>query len=153
MEHAIEAEEVSVSRSGRGRGQSPPAAGTPGSITLGPRDSLAGTLTVDGDIRVEGTVEGELRASGDVDIDQKAKLTARVEGRTVTVRGSVKGNIAARRRLVVGGSGMITGDVRAPKLQVDDGAMMNGNISMGPVEELKFEQPAPEAEEPQPQES
>jgi cytoskeletal protein CcmA (bactofilin family) len=140
MEHGIEIEETTVARGGRGvRGQnSHSVTGTP-VVAIGPRDSLVGTLTVDGDVRIQGTVEGEIKASGDVDVERSAKVKARVEGATVTVRGNVTGNIAARRRLTLGGSGHVTGDVRAAKLQVEDGAIMNGSISMGPVEELTFE--------------
>ncbi|HEY6379398.1 MAG TPA: polymer-forming cytoskeletal protein [Candidatus Dormibacteraeota bacterium] len=138
MEHGIEIEETTVARGGRVRSGNSHA--TPGTVVaLGPRDSLVGTLTVDGDVRVQGTVEGEIRASGDVDVERSARVQARVEGATVTVRGNVTGNIAARRRLILGGSGHVTGDVRAAKLQVEDGAIMNGSISMGPVDELTFE--------------
>lgn len=139
MEHGIEIEETTITRGGRVRAQNSHTAGGGPVVSLGPRDSLAGTLTVDGDVRVAGTVEGEIKASGDIDVERTAKVKARVEGATVTVKGNVTGNIAARRRLTLGGSGHVTGDVRAAKLQVEDGAIMNGSISMGPVEELTFE--------------
>jgi len=41
-------------------------------VTIGPRDSLSGTLTVDGDVRIEGTVEGEIHATGDINIEPAA---------------------------------------------------------------------------------
>jgi cytoskeletal protein CcmA (bactofilin family) len=100
-------------------------------VTIGPRDSLSGTLTVDGDVRIEGTVEGEIHASGDIDIEAAADLRATLTGKNVSVRGSVTGDVTAAARLSLGGSGNVTGDVRASRLQVDDGATVNGAITMG----------------------
>ncbi|TMB93132.1 MAG: polymer-forming cytoskeletal protein [Chloroflexi bacterium] len=100
-------------------------------VTIGPRDSLSGTLTVDGDIRIEGTVEGEIHATGDINIEAAAELRATLNGNNVSVRGSVTGDVTATARLSLGGSGNVTGDVRASRLQVDDGATVNGAIKMG----------------------
>lgn len=100
-------------------------------VVLGPRDSLSGNLIVEGDVRIEGSVEGEVRASGDIDIESSANARARLEARNVTVRGNVTGHILAQGRLSLAGSGTVTGDVRASRLRVDDGATVNGNIAMG----------------------
>jgi len=43
----------------------------------------------------------------------------------------VTGDVTATARLSLGGSGNVTGDVRASRLQVDDGATVNGAIKMG----------------------
>ena len=68
----------------------------PRDVTLGPRDVLNGSLTIEGDLHIEGTVEGEINASGDVDVEASATVRARVDGRNVTVRGNVSGNVTAR---------------------------------------------------------
>ena len=49
---------------------------------------------------------------------------------TNNVRGSVTGDVHAGSRLTLGGSGSVQGDVRASRLQVDEGAVVNGAISM-----------------------
>lgn len=99
-------------------------------VTLGPRDSLHGRLEIQGDLKVHGTVEGELKASGDVAVESTASVQATIEGANVSVRGQVNGNVTARRRLTIGGSGHLNGDVRVGRLTVDDGATLNGNVSM-----------------------
>ena len=99
-------------------------------VSIGPRDTLSGTLTVDGDVRIAGTVEGEIHASGDIDVEASAQLRASLNGGNVTVRGNVTCDVHANKRLSLGGSGMVTGDVRASRLQVEDGAMVNGAITM-----------------------
>ena len=103
----------------------------PGSeIVLGPRDSLAGMLSIEGNLRVQGVAEGELRATGDIRIDESASVTASLDGRNVSVRGRVTGNVTARERLLLAGSGVLGGDVRTARLVVEGRATLNGNVSM-----------------------
>src|ERR1700758_27792 len=99
-------------------------------VTLGPRDSLHGRLDIQGDLRVHGTVEGELKVSGDVAVESTATVQATIEGANVSVRGQVTGNVSAKRRLLLAGSGRLNGDVRVGRLTVEDGATLNGNVAM-----------------------
>jgi len=102
-------------------------------VVLGPRDSLVGKLSVDGDLTVQGIVDGELQVSGDVDVAPSATVKAKLSGRNVSIRGNVTGDLTVKNRLLVSGSGIINGDVKVAKLQVEDGGTLNGNISMGAV--------------------
>lgn len=101
-------------------------------VTLGPRDSLHGRLDIHGDLKVHGTVEGELKVSGDVLVESTATVQASIEGSNVNVRGQVNGNVTARRRLTLGGSGRLNGEVKVARLTVEDGATLNGNVTMTP---------------------
>jgi cytoskeletal protein CcmA (bactofilin family) len=40
--------------------------------------------------------------------------------------------VTARRRLTLGGSGHLNGDVKVSRLTVEDGATLNGNVTMSP---------------------
>src|SRR5215472_10492505 len=99
-------------------------------VNLGPRDILQGRLEIQGDLKVAGNVEGDLKASGDVTVDSSATIQAAIEGANVSVRGQVTGNVTARKRLTLGGSGRLNGDVRVARLTVEDGATLNGNVTM-----------------------
>ncbi len=99
-------------------------------VSLGPRDLLQGRLEIQGDLKVAGNVEGELKVSGDVTVDSGATIQASIEGANISVRGQVTGNVTARRRLTLGGSGRLNGDVRVGRLTVEDGATLNGNVTM-----------------------
>ena len=102
------------------------------SITLGPRDKLIGSLTFDGDLTVAGKLEGELHATGDVAVENGSTVKATIDGNNISVQGTVHGNVSARGRLSLSGSGSLHGDVRVSKLTVEDGATLNGNVQMGP---------------------
>ena len=99
-------------------------------VSLGPRDILQGRLEIQGDLKIAGNVEGDLKASGDITIDSGATIQAAIEGANINVRGQVTGNVTARRRLTLGGSGHLQGDVKVGRLTVEDGATLNGNVTM-----------------------
>ena len=56
------------------------------------------------------------------------------------VIGRVAGNVSASERIEIQTSGIVEGDVRAPRLIVQEGAVVNGSISM----EAKVGTPRPE---------
>ena len=121
----------------------------PGSeIVLGPRDSLVGLLSIEGNLRVQGVAQGELRVNGDIRIDESASVTASIDGRNVSIRGRVTGNVTARERLLLAGSGVIGGDVRTARLVVEGRATLNGNVSMGAAGEVTQED-APQNQQPE----
>jgi len=99
-------------------------------VTLGPRDTLQGRLEIQGDLKVAGTVEGDLKVSGDVTIDSTATVQAAIEGANISVRGNVTGNVTAKRRLTLAGTGRLNGDVKVGRLTVEDGASLNGTVTM-----------------------
>jgi cytoskeletal protein CcmA (bactofilin family) len=112
-----------------GQGSSTQNGGT-NVVSLGPRDSLQGRLEIQGDLKVAGTVEGDLKVSGDVTIDSTATVQAAIEGANVSVRGQVTGNVTAKRRLTLAGTGHLNGDVKVGRLTVEDGATLNGTVTM-----------------------
>jgi cytoskeletal protein CcmA (bactofilin family) len=104
-------------------------------FTLGPGDSLEGKLTYSGSITVQGRAEGELHIAGNVDVSSGATVKASIEGANVTVRGEVEGSLTARDKLMLGKSGRVSGDVTVKRLQIEDGASLNGLVRMGSFEQ------------------
>src|SRR3979411_3466496 len=88
-------------------------------VNLGPRDTLNGRLEIQGDLKIAGNVEGELKASGDVSVGEGAAIQASIEGANVNVRGQVTGNVTAKKRLTLGGSGRFNRAVQAARPTAD----------------------------------
>lgn len=108
-------------------------------FSLGPNDSIEGKLTYDGHMQVDGgRAEGEFRVSGNIDIGPGTTVKALLEGSNVTVKGEVEGRLTARDKLTIGKQGKLNGDVQVRRLQIEDGASLNGYVRMG-----DFEQQAP----------
>jgi cytoskeletal protein CcmA (bactofilin family) len=124
--------------------QSSPTPNQSNSVQLGPRDRLIGQLYIEGDLRIGGVIEGEVEATGDVEIDDMAQVKASLAGRDVSINGHVNGAVVARKRLIVGRSGSLIGDVRVARLVIQDGASFSGKVSMGAgAEKAKAAEAAP----------
>jgi cytoskeletal protein CcmA (bactofilin family) len=103
-------------------------------FTMGPNDSLEGKLSYEGHVHVDGRAEGELRATGNIDVAAGAKVKAYLEASNVTIKGDVEGALNARDKLILGKNARLSGDITVRRLQVEDGASLNGHVRMGDFE-------------------
>jgi cytoskeletal protein CcmA (bactofilin family) len=97
-------------------------------------DILEGKLIYDGSIHADGRVEGEVRVTGNIDVANGATVRALLEGANVTLKGNVEGQVTARDKLTLGRNARVSGDIQVRRLQIDDGATLNGNVRMGDFE-------------------
>jgi cytoskeletal protein CcmA (bactofilin family) len=123
-ETATSDETTSQPRSSRNRGDQT------STINLGPRDELVGRLVYEGDLRVGGSFEGEATLTGDVSVEGDGTARAKFEARNMSIRGTFEGEANVRERLLIAGSGSASGTVRVSRLVIEDGALLNGNITM-----------------------
>ena len=106
-----------------------------------------GDLSGDEDLEIEGRVEGTVKLPGhQVTIGANGKVTAQVEAKNVVVVGHVAGNVLAGERVEVQSTGIVDGDIQAPRLLVQEGAVVNGSISMGAASAAPAAKPAASAE-------
>lgn len=103
-------------------------------FAMGPGDILEGKLIYDGSIHADGRVEGEVRVTGNIDVASGGNVRALLEGSNVTVKGQVEGAVTARDKLTLGRNARLQGDVQVKRLQIDDGATLNGHVRMGDFE-------------------
>jgi cytoskeletal protein CcmA (bactofilin family) len=101
---------------------------------MGPGDVLEGKLIYDGSIHADGRVEGEVRVTGNIDVANGATIKALLEGNNVTLKGSIEGAVTARDKLTLGRNARLSGDIVVKRLQIDDGATLNGHVRMGDFE-------------------
>jgi cytoskeletal protein CcmA (bactofilin family) len=102
---------------------------------------LQGNLKFTGPInlKLNGDFEGDLEAKGTLIIGEKADVKAKtVKGDTITIAGKVKGDIICSKRLELSASARVLGNVEAPILVMNEGAILKGECLM-PFEEGKAE--------------
>ncbi len=90
-----------------------------------------GSLVVKGSLRVEGAFEGDISDAVDVEVGAKGRVIGNVAAESVVVAGEIVGDVVASRSLEVLPTGRVTGDIRTPKLKIDEGAFFDGSCSMG----------------------
>ena len=99
--------------------------------TMGQSIVFKGELTGDEDLEIEGQVDGVVQlANHQLTIGANGRLTAEVHAKSIVVIGEVKGNLTASERIEVQATGVVTGDLKAPRLNVQEGAVLNGSIEM-----------------------
>jgi len=104
-------------------------------FTMGPNDSLDGKLTYDGHVHIDGRTEGEVRVTGNIEVASGAKVKALLEASNVTIKGDVEGALTARDKLILGKNAKLSGDITVRRLQIEDGASLNGHVRMGDFEQ------------------
>ena len=97
---------------------------------VGPELILRGRLTGRSDLRVQGTVEGEVELEGTLIVSPEGRVVAPLDVDELEVEGSVRGNVRALSAVAVRPGGRLIGDVRAPRIAIDDGGALQGGIEM-----------------------
>ena len=110
-------------------------AGAPEAVIsiIGPGMKIVGDCITDGTVRVEGVVEGNVRAGKAVVIGKEGTVDGSIETQDAVIAGTVKGTITAASRLELQSSCHIEGEVLARRMQLEEGAILNGKVKMGDV--------------------
>lgn len=95
--------------------------------------SFEGKLVFEGNVLVNGKFKGEIHSSGDLTIGSGGYVEGTVEIGTVHIFGEVRGNIKAKQKIVINAPAVVRGDIVAPSLVIEEGAVFEGNCSMGDV--------------------
>jgi cytoskeletal protein CcmA (bactofilin family) len=92
---------------------------------------VRGSITGGADLALDGHVEGDIRLDGDLNLDAEARVDGNIDARTVTINGTVKGNIDASVHLTVSKTARIKGAITAPILRLEEGALISGEVTIG----------------------
>jgi len=98
---------------------------------IGPGMKVIGDCLTDGTVRVEGTVEGSVRAGKAVVVGKQGVVTGDVVTQDAVISGRVNGTLVAESRLELQASCRIDGEVRTRRMQLEEGAVLNGSVQMG----------------------
>ena len=91
---------------------------------------IKGTIKYKSSVMIKGAFEGEIQSEGLLVVGPIAKLTATVTTRTLVSQGEITGNVNADEQIVLKATATHTGDLKAPFITVDNGAVFNGAAVM-----------------------
>jgi cytoskeletal protein CcmA (bactofilin family) len=92
--------------------------------------TIEGEITSEDEVTVAGTVRGRLSSEASIAIDNGAVVEADVTAGSLSVGGSVTGNVTATDRVDLLTGGRLVGDVRTARITIQDGASFKGNVDM-----------------------
>ncbi|MDX1494423.1 MAG: polymer-forming cytoskeletal protein [Longimicrobiales bacterium] len=112
-------------------GPSRPAASS-GQAVIGPSISIKGDVTGSEDLLIQGEVDGSVTLEDHaVGVGTEGRVRADIVGRVITVEGSVEGDLQAQEQIVLRGTAKVKGDIKAPRVVLEDGATFRGLVDMG----------------------
>lgn len=117
-----------MARDRAGNGGSPPDSVI---SIIGPGMKVVGDCETDGTIRIEGTVEGSVKAGKAVVVGKDGLVNGDVTTQDAVISGRITGTVSAESRLEVQSTARIEGEVRARRMQLEEGAVLNGTVNMG----------------------
>lgn len=110
---------------------------------IGKGTHVNGTVKVNGSLRVDGEVEGHLMVSSGLVVGPSGSITAEVQVQDASVSGRIQGKIMAKGRVELRKGSRLEGDVHAAVFKIEDGAIFQGNCTMGEVSGKSVEKPKP----------
>ncbi len=105
---------------------------------LGNDTEFKGVLTFDGTVRIDGVFEGEVITNDNLIIGESAKIRAEVKVGTILIQGYMEGDIIASRKIQIASKGRLIGNIVTPALLIEDGAVLEGAVSMLKKDDAKL---------------
>ena len=137
-------EEARVAPEAPVMGSRPPVSSQAGTAAvIGPGIEIAGDVSAKADLVVNGKIQGSIvQGTHSVEIGESGQVHARVRAKLVIVSGEVRGDILGDEKVLISRTGRVLGNIAAPRVQLDDGALFKGSIDMTPPEVAKPASPA-----------
>jgi len=99
-------------------------------VLLGEGSKLTGKFEFDGVSRIDGVFDGEIVSSDTLVIGQAANVKAKITVGKLILEGVVEGDIFAKEEILIHPSGKLYGNIEAPALIIEKGAIFEGNSKM-----------------------
>ncbi|MHB8764124.1 MAG: bactofilin family protein [Deferrisomatales bacterium] len=98
---------------------------------IGPSITIQGDVTGEEDLVVHGRIVGKVDLKEHrFTVGASGRVKADVHARVVTVEGEVEGSLLGGEQVVLRKSARVRGDILAPRVTVEDGAVFKGTIDM-----------------------
>lgn len=116
------------------RGESPENANT----IIGEHISIEGTVRAKEDLIIQGSLKGTMELDKHhVTIGHKGKVEADIKAQSITVSGKMNGNVSVHGKVEITKEADFTGQIKAKRIAIEEGAYINGSIEMQREEESK----------------
>lgn len=98
---------------------------------IGPGLRIMGDCESGDTIRIEGIVEGGVRAKKAVVVGKDGRVSGDIETADAKIAGTVQGKLEIGSRLELAASSVIDGEIRAARMLLEEGGVVNGSVRIG----------------------
>ncbi len=110
--------------------QSPTSGAANLSAFIDQGSEFEGKLSFKDTVRIDGCFRGEITSQNTLVVGETGEIMATVRSRNVIVSGTVTGNVFATERIVLHKTARVEGDIEAGSVAIEEGAILNGKITM-----------------------
>ena len=97
---------------------------------IGSKITIRGQVSGNQDLVVEGRIEGRVSLENRLTVEESGIIEADLEVVDASFKGEVRGDITASRSAVLHPTARVIGNIRAPKLVIEEGARFSGTVDM-----------------------
>ena len=97
---------------------------------LAPEIDIKGDINVSGNIMVYGKVYGNITASGTINTAKGSLIEGCVKSESAFISGEIKGDVNVNKKIVLGPSCELNGNIKAAIITIEEGAKFDGMCSM-----------------------
>lgn len=102
---------------------------------LGRGTEFEGKFSFTGAVRVDGKISGEIFSNGTLIVGESAVINAQIHVADIIISGEVHGDIVAERKIEINVPGKLFGNIKTPKLVLEEGVIFEGNCKMKNLKE------------------
>jgi len=97
---------------------------------LGRDTEFEGKFSFTGAVRVDGKISGEIFSNGTLIVGESAVIKAQIHVADIIISGEVHGDILAEKKIEITVPGKLFGNIKTPKLVLEEGVIFEGNCKM-----------------------
>ena len=98
---------------------------------VGHGTTLTGETVFQAMLRVDGHLIGSISSeSGTLIVGTNGQVDANVSVATATINGTVNGDVSASEKIQLGRTAKVIGNISAPRLTIEEGALLEGGCTM-----------------------
>jgi len=97
---------------------------------LGAGTQYNGQFDFQGTVRIDGGVNGDITSDGTLVLGEEGFVEGRIRVGTLISNGRILGDVEASIRVTLNKTSRMEGNICAPSVVIEEGAVINGQVSM-----------------------
>jgi len=89
-----------------------------------------GKLSFRDTVRIDGRFRGEITSENTLIVGESGEIEATISSNSIVVSGAVTGDVFAKCKVVLHKTAVVDGNIETPSLVVEEGATLNGQLTM-----------------------
>lgn len=109
--------------------------------TLSSQSIIKGNCTIEGDLRIDGTVEGNIDCTGKIVVGTEGKINGNISCLHACLHGTIIGDAYVKEEFTLKANCVMQGNIHTTRLEIESLAKFNGACNTSEIKQDKKEAP------------